>query len=370
MLTIIPFTPDWSPAVQDFNRRLLAGGLDDTLAFPELPTPEFPNIATSPLSQEFFIAVDDGAVRGAYFLTLEPWCSYGGDITVANYRLPLSEGLVNAEYRGVALAIMRHALKRQPFIYCLGMGSYDRPLPRTLAAMKWPMFTTPFFFRSIRPSRVLRNLQSMRRTAGRRLAFDMAAFSGAATMGIGALQMMRSRQVSRADVHVSVVHEFGSWIDALWTRACDRYALLARRDASVLNIRYPQEDSRFIRLKLERAGSPVGSVILLDTQMHSHKHFGDLRVGTIVDVFGDPADARLIVQTAAAALQDRGVDLIVSNQSHRVWCDAFRSSGFLEGPSNRIFAASPKLAGALQPFEQNKTMMHLTRGDAAGPIHL
>ena len=370
MLTIVPFTPDCSPAVRDFNRRLLAGGLDDTLLFPEQPEPEFSTNATSPLSQEFFLAVDDGVVRGAYFLTIEPWCSYGRDITVANYRLPLSEGLVNAEYRGVALAIMRHALRKHPFIYCLGMGSYDRPLPRTLAAMKWPMFTTPFFFRSIRPGRVLRNLQSMRRTAARRLAFDVAALTGAAAVGVGALQMIRSKQVSRADAHVSVVHEFGSWADDLWARACDQYALLARRDTSVLNIRYPKQDTRFVRLKLDRAGSVVGWAILLDTQMHAHKHFGDLRVGTIVDVFGDPANARLIVQTAAATLQDRGVDLIVSNQSHTGWCDAFRSSGFLEGPSNRIFAASPKLAESLQPFQESKTAMHLTRGDAAGPIHL
>src|SRR5687768_2720012 len=248
MLTIVPFTPEWSSAVRDFNRRLLAGGLDDTLVFPELPEPEFHARATSPLAQEFFVAVDDGIVRGAYFLTIEPWCSYGRDIMVANYRLPLSEGLVNAEYRGVALAIMRHALKRQPYIYCLGMGSYDRPLPRTLAAMKWPMFTTPFFFRSVRPARVLRNLPSMRRTAARRLAFDIAAFTGAATLAVGAVQMVRSRRISRAGAHVSVVNDFGSWADDLWARVGSRYSLLARRDTSVLAIRYPKKNERFLRL--------------------------------------------------------------------------------------------------------------------------
>jgi hypothetical protein len=370
MLTIVPFTSDWSPAVRDFNHRLLAGGLDDTLAFPELPEPEFRATAPASLSQEFFLAVDDGVVRGAYFLTIEPWSLYGRAITVGNYRLPLSEGLINPEYRGVALAIMRHALKRQPFIYCLGMGSYDRPLPRTLAAMKWPMFTTPFFFHSVRPARVLRNLRSVRRTAARRMAFDIAAFTGAATLGMGAMQMMRSRRVSRANATVSVTGEFGSWADNVWARVSKQYTLIAKRDASVLNTRYPTDDARFVRLTIERSGSVIGWAILLDTQMSGHKQFGDLRVGTIVDVFGEPADAPLIVQSAAAALQERGVDLIASNQSHATWCDAFRSSGFLEGPSNRIFAASPKLAESLQPVEQNKAAMHLTRGDAAGPIHL
>ena len=371
MLTIVPFTPEWSPAVREFNARLMAGGLDATLAFPETPSAEFSTDSSAPLWQEFFLAVDEDVVRGGYFLTHEHWAAAGrGDILVANYRLPLSEGLVNPKYAGVALAIMRHALKRQPFIYCLGMGSFDRPLPRTLAAMKWPMFLTPFFFRSVRPGRVLRNIRSVRHTASRRLMFDIAAFTGVATAGVKAVQAFRTRRASQFSVRTDTAAGFGAWADELWQRCSPAYSLLARRDGDILRVRYPEDDARFTRLRISRAGETIGWAVLLDSAMRDHKHFGDLRVGTIVDVFGDPADAALIVQLAAGVLEDRGVDLIVSNQSHAEWCRAFRDSGFLEGPSNRIYAASPKLAEAVQPLDDAKTRMHLTRGDAAGPIHL
>ena len=41
-------------------------------------------------------------------------------------------------------------------------------------------------------------------------------------------------------------------------------------------------------------------------------------------------------------------------------------SGFLEGPSNFIFAASKKLAELTGRYEE----IHINRGDGDGPIHL
>ena len=77
------------------------------------------------------------------------------------------------------------------------------------------------------------------------------------------------------------------------------------------------------------------------------------------------------MRASAAELDDRGVDVVISNQSHAVWCEAFRSCGFLEGPSNRLFACSQALAQQLDtPFEAARSLMHLTRGDGSGPIHL
>jgi hypothetical protein len=369
MLTITPFTPEWTPAVQAFNQRLLTGGLDATLQFPETPDPEF-SPQTESYYQEYFLATKGNAVRGAYFLTREPW-SIAGDICgVGNYRLPLSEGLVNPEYRGVSLAIIRHALKRQPLMYCLGMGSYDRPLPRSLQAMKWPMFSTPFFFKSRRPARLLRNLASVRKSPLRRIAFDLAAATGAGWVAIKAAQALQSKQTRGEDLHSAIAGDFGDWSDELWDQVRPYYLSLAVRNSAILRIRYPEKDPRFIKLKMMSGNSVVGWSILLDTQMHEHKHFGNLRVGTIVDCLARPEHACQVVRLSAAELEKRGVDLIISNQSHEVWCHAFRSAGFLEGPSNRIFAASPKLAERIQPFHENQKKLHLTRGDAAGPIHL
>jgi hypothetical protein len=64
------------------------------------------------------------------------------------------------------------------------------------------------------------------------------------------------------------------------------------------------------------------------------------------------------------------VDLIVSNQAHREWRAALECAGFLQGPSNYIFAASKELARRLDPWEQGFSKLHITRGDGDGPINL
>jgi hypothetical protein len=64
------------------------------------------------------------------------------------------------------------------------------------------------------------------------------------------------------------------------------------------------------------------------------------------------------------------VDLIVTNQLHRDWCNAFARNGFLAGPSNFLFAPSPALAARLEPFEATAGRIHMTRGDGEGRIIL
>jgi hypothetical protein len=369
MLNITPFTAAWIPRVREFNERLIAGGLAADLQFPEEPRAEFTTAPEAPVYQQFFLAVDEGVVRGAYFLTHETWRVAGETCAVANYRLPLSEGLVNAAWRGVSLVLLRDALKRSPLLYCLGMGSYDRPLPRSLRALKWPMFSTPFFFRAVRPSRVLRQLRALREAWGRRLALDVAAFSGAGWTVLRLAQAWR-RRGRVPECRAEVVPEFGTWADVLWKELNNTYQALAVRRAEVLNLRYPPEAARFLRLRVDGPRGPRGWAVLLATEMREHKQFGGLRVGTLVDGLARPEDAGAVVRAAVEELERRGVDLIVTNQTHAAWREAVRRAGFLEGPSNRIFAASPKLAERLTPWEQWQSRLHLTRGDGAGPIHL
>lgn len=362
-LQIINYTPDWSPAVVALNKRLVAGGMNPTLIFPEEPRAEFPTDPNAAIHQEFFLAVEGDIVRGGYFMTHETWLIHGQPHRVSHYRLPLSESVIDRQYTYVSKAVMNHGLKRLPYVYCLGMGSYDL-FPKRLAVLKWPMFSAAFLFHARRPAKVLRNLRSVRKNARKRLLLDLASYTGAGTIGMGLLQTIRHQSAPRTTV--DVVPEFGPWADELLDRMKTVYPLLQRRGSEALNTRYPQSDARYIRLRIGD-----GWAVMLDTQMKDHLHFGDLRVGTIVDTFGPLEQARTIVQAAARHLADRGVDLIISNQTHATWVDAFAQSGFLSGPSNYIFACTPQLAETLNgPFEQTQKTLHITRGDGAGPIHL
>jgi hypothetical protein len=104
--------------------------------------------------------------------------------------------------------------------------------------------------------------------------------------------------------------------------------------------------------------------------MSDHKQFGNMRVGTLVDCFAKPDDARDVAACARDFLVEEGADLLISNQANEGWSQALKDCGFLEGPSNFPFLAAPKLAALLAPFQETAKGFHLTRGGGDGPIHL
>jgi hypothetical protein len=77
--------------------------------------------------------------------------------------------------------------------------------------------------------------------------------------------------------------------------------------------------------------------------------------------------------TAAAVdseLAQRGADLVLLNHSHESWIHAFRAAGFLSGPSNYTLGMSKTLADAIRAREGGEKLIHITRGDGDGRVHL
>ena len=79
---------------------------------------------------------------------------------------------------------------------------------------------------------------------------------------------------------------------------------------------------------------------------------------------------RSIISKTSEILKKKGVDLIISNQSHILWKNAFKMNSFINGPSNFIFASSKELSDKLKDNINLKDHIHLTRGDGDGPINL
>jgi hypothetical protein len=193
--------------------------------------------------------------------------------------------------------------------------------------------------------------------------------SGVAWAGASLLQstaVTRPRQTTTS----VVVETFGGWADSLWIASRSQHALVGFRDAVTLNALYPPASQRFIRLQVRHAGQPIGWAVLLDTRMSDHPYFGTLRVGSIVDCMAGAQWAHAVVAQAVTTLRERGVDLIVSNQSARCWRKALRAEGFLERTSGFLFGASRALASRLSLTENSLPQFHLTRGDGDGPINL
>jgi len=354
-IEIRPFSPEWTGAVDAFNARLTTGGVESGLRLPLDPEKDLL------LGSLMYIATENGAVRGGYILRPQQF-SFAGELRrVAHYRLPLSEGIVDRAYVQVGSLLLRNAMRQEPLLYALGMGGLKRPLARMLKLHGWNLCSVPFCFRVPRPLRFFRELRAVRTSRWRAAGMDLAAFSGTGWFCLKALEWFRT-QPSRSDIHSDAVDDLGGWADAFWRASCSEYAMAAVRDAAVLRELYPPLDGRFLKVRVTDAGW----AILLDTIMQGDKYFGNLRVGTIADCLAKPQHAGAVIRAARIYLEQRGVDLIVTNQRHVAWLAALRADGFLQAPSNFFFAASKplsELAGSVSGY-------HLTRGDGDGPIHL
>jgi hypothetical protein len=163
---------------------------------------------------------------------------------------------------------------------------------------------------------------------------------------------------------------FGEWADRVFDNSIRDYGATACRKATALNILYPPDDTRFIRLRVLRKDTrkDVGWILVLNTQMREDKYFGNLKVGTVVDGFGPAAEVPVLLSAAVDYLSTNDADIVVGNFSHTAWVKASRRTGFFAGPSNFFFFASP--GGPLLEAGCPLREIHLTRGDCNGFMHL
>ncbi|MCE5303094.1 MAG: hypothetical protein LLF97_08305 [Planctomycetaceae bacterium] len=375
-IRIVPYTAEHEEAVRAFNARIAAVPMDRSrfsTRFPESHVPDWlPPRPNCEIYQEYFVAVDgQSAVRGGYILKHQPFVLHGERLELTDYQLPISEGLIDRQYASVAVSVYMDALRRRPdSLWGLGGGGRNGANPRFLLHANWQMAIVPFWFRVVRPNAFLQNIAFLRTSSVRRGLLDALRHTGAGWLGVKTLQTLQSTRRPGTNVTCETVAEFSDWVDDIWRRSASDYSLIAVRDRPILDALYPAKAFRFIRLKIKRGGHVIGWAVLLNTPMSEHRHFGNMQVGTIVDCLARSEDAGDVVACARDVLESDGVDLIVSNQSNRAWCRALREGGFMEGPSNLPFLASPKLAARLQPLEENVAAFHFNRGDGDGPIHL
>src|SRR5271165_2641271 len=135
-IEIRPFTNDHVQAMKAFNRRLAQRGVKEQ--FWESPVSEWlPRRERVPLYNEYFIALEGDAVRGAYRLKPQPFAVRDEVVMISALTLPLSEGIVDPRFAMVGIELIQDAMARHPLLFGLGMGSFDAKIARFLQAMKW-----------------------------------------------------------------------------------------------------------------------------------------------------------------------------------------------------------------------------------------
>jgi len=361
-----PYTEELEPLVKAFNARLRDGGYPWRYA--ESHMGRYPRRDDIALYEESFLVLDHGQVRGGYHLKHQQFAIHGTIETLGHIQFPVSEGLVDPAYKMVGVLLLRDALRRQPLMLSFGGGGLNGPLPRLEQASGWTVYAVPFFFKVVHPSRFFSNVTYLRTRSHRRVVLDVLGCTGLGWAGIRIAQVRLYRP--HDSLQISTVPKFGAWADELWEQCKGQYSFVAVRRADILNTLYPPGGSRYLRLHFSRNGKTIAWVVALDTQMSGHKQLGNMRVGSIADCLAAPQDAAAVLSAVTTYLQARNVDLIVSNQTNRAWCDALRRCGFLPGPSNVALGLCQQLAAKLNSGTERFGGFHFNRGDGDGPTNL
>jgi len=369
-LRVVYHAASHEPAVRAFNARMRkAGAL--LFALPETAPAPNPNTPAPGIEFRHFVVVDDaGEVRGGYFIRTQPFYIRGQVHDVGHYQAPLSEGIVDKRYAAVGAAMLAHALAQQPLLFAMGMGGMERPLPRMLRAMGWPILETPFYFLVLNGKRFLRNIGPLRSSPGRRVAADVLAFSGLGGQALKGMQHARTRNRFYGRYGQIPIRDFSGWADRIWQASAEQYSFSAVRNADYLRFIYPCLESRYYGVQLTEGDAPAGWVQMLDCQPLERSYFGEMRVAALVDGVGPAAAIPSLIHSGVQAARERSADMVVSNQMHRDWTTALKGAGFWRGPSNYLLALSKELRKLVDPLEEALPRIHFNRGDGDGRVNL
>lgn len=371
-IVIRRYEPADADPIARLNQRLAAAAVPYPVYPEDPPDADSGSGDRSALCTRLFVAVEGKEVRGGVWLTEQEFQVNGGVQRLGWVRYPVSESLIGAEFAGVPGALMFRLLKEQPQLMALGLGGHDGVFARVLARLDWAGSTIPFYFAIVQPSRVLREMAFLRRTAAHRFTMDALAWSGLGWMAYRGVESLRSVVSPRLDSSISWESEpdFGGWADTIWERNVGKYGFASVRRSEVLNQAYPRDSDAYTVLRVRRSGKDIGWVYVLRKEMRRGRidpHFGRLVVGVIVDSFGDPADARSLMVAGTNWLRESNVDLIISNQQYPAMCAALQSIGFFRGPSRFAFYRAPAVEKLLSVASVQALGMHVTRGDCDGP---
>jgi len=364
-LKLLPFEEIHVPAAVAFNQRMIEGHANCDFL---LPTGVGGNRSTpdDPIHWTRYVAVDGDEVHGGILAMDQPGWLNGQNVRALNFQSPLSEGIVNSKYSVVAMQMVKFMQKQADAVFMVGMGSPEKPLPKLLVASGWSMRPIPFLFRVHHAGNFLRELRMLRTSPLKRIAAQAARLTGLGAAGLTVMQRRRTRGSGT----IRRQEGWGAWADDIWQRCRNHCSFAVQRDRRTLESLYPASDPRTIILLVERDAKPVGWSVCFNAALENNRHFGNLRVGSILDCMADANAMALTAVLTDREMASQGVDLVVVNHSHAAWVQAFRSAGFLAGPSNYLLALSKRLTELVRAEPQGEERMHVTRGDGDGRIHL
>jgi hypothetical protein len=368
-IQIVPYTPEWEAAARAFNDRLKSQNKAEFLLSehaPELPAAE------DAIRNLNYVAADGEIVRGGLLIASYPaYIGSGKNVTVLNYREPLSEGIIDPKHSLLGLRLLKFVEQQGSFIFALGMGSVNAPFSRLLRGAGWSIRSVPFLFRILRTRKFLTQLRLLQASTVRRIVAQAAALTGTGKLGISVLQRRAfSGSNSTSGFTIERQTNWGTWSDELWEKFRPQCSFAVRRDEKTLSELYRFSLDRSQVFLLKRQERSVAWSACQVTRMQNDKYFGDMTIATVLDAVAERDVMRALLAMTVRELEAQGADAIVTNQSRTDWIEAFRAVGFLSQRSNYILATNKRLTEAISQQLNGWDRIHFTRGDGDGRYHL
>lgn len=357
-----PYRPTDQPAALALTERLQAH--DPSLSYP-IPETSCSSLCTNPSEVQLIVAVDNEGIHGGYSMRCDHYCWRGEPVLLYYFGYPISEGLFNKKYATLGLQLQRDIQKRAQLAYGLGGGGIQSRVNQLKIRGGWSAEEVPCFFYCHRPRRVVENLPALHRTNVRSFLAKASARSGLASAAVGTANYVRSRSSRHFSKKTSykLVSQFPEWADRLYEQSLAEYDLIARRDRTTLDLRFPV-DAPFLQRGIVRSRSRnVGWFVTLEKIHNKPQHFGDLKVGLVADFLAPPEHVGKTLWAATEQLRRADCDLIICNASHSYATDSLRQVGYFQGPSNFPLLVSPKLGKKVSPLAETLANSHLVRAD-------
>lgn len=365
-----PAAPDDVARVETFNQRLAAAGHMYHRLSIEKPFRTMLHAADSPITVEKLFCFDGSEIRGGVGVKrMMFWVNEcPEEVTFSVY--PISEGIINPTYAMIGVLIQKELLRRYPLMYSL--GAFNSVPAKIKRQTRWFSLAVPFHFRVLRAGSYLRNFAYLRKKTWMRTLLDLAAASGVGTAGLtlfDLFQRFRGCHPGVDNLQIKRFDAWGDWADQVWEKAGNHYTLIGDRSKAALQVLYPNRNDHLIKLRFNTkdTGRLLGWAVITASKLGNHKYFGNMRLGTIVDMLAAPEDAYQVVSGALVAVRQAKADLVIANHSDRRWNRAFKQAGMASWNTNLFLFLSPKLKERFNPIEAYSDRFYFTRGDGHGP---
>ena len=216
--------------IDNFNKKLENLGIIFRLP---IPTEKKVNTNDFIFENKFILTENKNLVVAGYTLKSQLFKLKNDLLKIGYYYNPVTAGLFNKKYNICGVMLLKDAQKKNPNLFCLGMGGHSEALPRLLNSLNWKLQTVPFFFKIYNPFAFLKNIKYLKKKKFISVLLFLVANSGLGWIIIKLfftfVSLFRNLFNKSDDLVLKEIEIFNEYFDLIWEKTNQNYSFTAVR---------------------------------------------------------------------------------------------------------------------------------------------